>query len=315
VPGVTADAASFGRELDRIQESLDGKTPAVYFPDVDTVDCYGVPKVGCVRTDRTIEIARKGFQSYNVSGRYEIVALEVFKLSHESGRYAQARAIAKYKKDRLLEKRKPFLAGVYSPNNSASDIGALCAYYVSEYQINNQYYLEVKPTVDPISGFKCEENTEIYQYDLAYNFFRSGFDSRYSWQGSYIRAAERVIAQISQDSPSASAAFELSSWVDHRIIYKFVSETEVPKPFAYRSYMRKDNGRPWAGGLCKKTEELVVKNILARCLKDHSEEACRLAPIKIETLQDEFVGGSGHVCKKQALLTLPADLKNKEEPL
>jgi hypothetical protein len=306
VPGVTADAASFGRELDRIQESLDGRYPLLRFPDVKILNCYGAPKVGCVREDRSIDVARRAFLDLELPARYEIVALEFFKLLEVAGRYPQARTMANYKRE--FDFAENFIAledGVYVVKGVHEKINTPCAYFIRSFYSESFKRLEVRPTVDPQTGYLCEGGVEHYTYKLN-GIFIGEKRGRTLWYGTFAGIYPFKIKPLQTGQPLAPATqFQLMAGINKSLEHRYekVANSETALPFAYRArFVRKDEEWPFdeAWKLCLRASEDLESALKYFCLSHHSVAVCRNSEFKFKVLDASRVAQ----CEMEASLKL-----------
>jgi hypothetical protein len=81
--------------LDRAQASLEGQQPLIEFPDGDTVNCFGVQKLGCVDDQGVIHVARQGWEQAPPSARVEVTTMELIKVLGGANRYSIAESVAR----------------------------------------------------------------------------------------------------------------------------------------------------------------------------------------------------------------------------
>ncbi len=93
VPWVNVSAQALQETLDQIEESFRTHEYLLSFAPGETVDCFGVPKVGCYENGK-IRIASGGWYGLDENQRYGLVALELFAWLGVENRYEKARLVA-----------------------------------------------------------------------------------------------------------------------------------------------------------------------------------------------------------------------------
>ncbi len=95
IPGVDVEATSIEGALNKIETSLEGHFPLISFPPGKVVQCFGYPKLGCVK-DGKIQIARDGWLSpeTQLADKIEVSAMELFMYMQIPGRYQRADLVA-----------------------------------------------------------------------------------------------------------------------------------------------------------------------------------------------------------------------------
>ena len=78
------------QELDVLKTSLEGHQPKLIFPPGETVDCFGAPKLGCVKNG-VIYIARESWENKSsLQTKIELAAMELLLRLGIDGRYDKA---------------------------------------------------------------------------------------------------------------------------------------------------------------------------------------------------------------------------------
>lgn len=93
IPGVDVNADAVQAKLNDIEASLEGKNPLIVFPDGHVVECFGAPKLGCVKDGR-IEIARIGWINSTIAEKVAVSAMELLLSMGIEDRYGKAQIIA-----------------------------------------------------------------------------------------------------------------------------------------------------------------------------------------------------------------------------
>jgi hypothetical protein len=91
IAGVEVNSKAIKRALDKIEMSLEGEPSKrlVLFPPGETVNCEGIPLLGCVASGK-IQFARQGWENASMEEKIEVSALEIAKVLELKDRYKTA---------------------------------------------------------------------------------------------------------------------------------------------------------------------------------------------------------------------------------